>query len=756
MKTSKNSLVVIATAASFACMSPASAQTYYWRGGMGDWTTAGNWSGAADGSLAGAVPSSANAVFNIDGASGDQTVTFGTNGSVASLRFRSPGITTIIGPSVATNLEIGTGGIILESGTGGVIIGSGGIAEGVRMKLTADQTWLNQSSGELLVRNSVSPSTATGGDRTLTIGGPGIIRLSQILEDTVDGPNQAKLSLLKTGGGLLDLSGTLASTFTGGLTINGGILSVNADSRLGASTSRVTVDGGTLQVTGSFTTGPGVRPMTVGAAGGTIEVTGANQFRHDGNIDGSGMLIKTGTGTLWLVNPKNHTGGTAFNGGDIYIFEDNRLGSGGLSFDGGTLRSSGTFEMNRATTLNAGGGTFNMEATRTVTQRGVITGVGALKKNGDGVLILGSANTYTGGTTISAGVLEVNGVDRLGSGTLNINGGRLRLSFDTGSGPFFTLPTVLGASGGGIEVTGSNTVRYDGEISGATLTKSGSGTLYLVGAKTYTGGTVFNGGTVLVYNNDRLGTGGLTFNGGALRSNGNFEMTRATTLLAGGGTLNIDTNFTVTQHGVITGEGSFNKSGGGTAVLTAANTYTGATTVNFGVLQVSGSLNASTSLRVSGGTFRFGASNIISNTAEVTLGAGTLQVGNFSDTLGKLAVEGAATVDFNGTAGSTFTFADSRDKAWTGSLTVLGWTGLVDGGGSERLIFGDGSGGLEQAQLDSIFFLNPSAPGLTAGTYSAKILSSGEVVPNLLIPEPSTGLLALFGVGLAVRRRRSL
>jgi fibronectin-binding autotransporter adhesin len=755
MKLSQNPLFLLAAAASLAGVAPVAAQTYYWRGGAGDWTVAGNWSGAVDGSAAGAVPTGTNAAFNMDGASGDQVITFGSNGLVASLLFRSAGVTSILGPAEATNLELGAGGLTLESGAGGAVFGTGNNAGGVRMRLTANQTWLNQSlTGELLIKNSVAPASATGGDRSLTIDGTGTIRLSQSIEDTVVGTDRAKLSLVKTGSGLLDLSGSMATTYTGGLTIRGGTVSVNADNRLGASGSRVTIDGGTLQVTGNINSGVGVRPMTIGAAGGTIEVAGATEFRHDGTIDGDGMLTKTGGGTLWLVNPKTHKGGTAFNGGDIYIFADDRLGAGGLSFNGGTLRSSGTFTMNRATTLNTGGGTFNIETDKTVTQQGTITGGGRLLKTGTGVLTLQGVGDYSGGTTINAGVLEVNGINRLGSGTLTINGGRLRLSFDTGSGPFFTQSTVLAASGGGIEVTGSNTVRYDGGISGGTLTKSGSGTLYLVGEKTYSGGTVFNGGTVLVFDNNRLGTGGLTFNGGALRSNGNFEMARATTLLAGGGTFSIDTNFTVTQHGVITGEGNFNKSGGGTAVVTAANTYTGSTTVNAGVLQASGSLNASTSLRVNGGTFRFGASDIISNTAEVTLGSGALQVGNFSDTLGKLAVEGAATVDFNGTVGSTLVFADSRDKAWTGSLTVLGWTGLVEGGGSERLMFGDGSGSIDESQVNSIFFVNPSAPGLEAGTYSAMILASGEVVPHALIPEPSVALLVFLGTGLAVRRRR--
>ncbi|RYD28849.1 MAG: hypothetical protein EOP87_19125, partial [Verrucomicrobiaceae bacterium] len=103
MKFSRNPSLILAVTASLAGVASVAAQTYYWRGGAGAWTTAGNWAGSADGSMAGAVPAGADAVFSIDGAAGDQTVTFGADGAVASLRFRSAGVTSIFGPSAATS-----------------------------------------------------------------------------------------------------------------------------------------------------------------------------------------------------------------------------------------------------------------------------------------------------------------------------------------------------------------------------------------------------------------------------------------------------------------------------------------------------------------------------------------------------------------------------------------------------------------------------------------------------------------------------
>ncbi len=70
--------------------------------------------------------------------------------------------------------------------------------------------------------------------------------------------------------------------------------------------------------------------------------------------------------------------------------------------------------MSRATTLNAGGGTFDVATGTTLTQNGGIDGSDGLTKTGAGTLVLGGTNTYQGGTTINAGVLAISAVTNLG------------------------------------------------------------------------------------------------------------------------------------------------------------------------------------------------------------------------------------------------------------------------------------------------------------------------------------------------------
>ena len=138
-----------------------------------------------------------------------------------------------------------------------------------------------------------------------------------------------------------------------------------------------------------------------------------------GGVSFSRPLIKTGAGTLTLPNAATtYTGGTQFNGGTIAAYQDGSFGtSGGWSFGGGTLKYLASFASTRAITLNAGGGAFDTNSFNS-TLSGVITGSGALTKNGAGILTLTKDNTYTGETTINAGTLAVNNPNKVtGSGT---------------------------------------------------------------------------------------------------------------------------------------------------------------------------------------------------------------------------------------------------------------------------------------------------------------------------------------------------
>ncbi|NKC49440.1 hypothetical protein HED54_20260 [Ochrobactrum anthropi ATCC 49188] len=151
------------------------------------------------------------------------------------------------------------------------------------------------------------------------------------------------------------------------------------------------------------------RAVTLGSGGGTVQTVMGKSNAFAGAIDGSGPLTKSGDGTLTLSGTNTYSGGTFINGGVVSVGADSNLGasSGTLSFDGGTLHLTGSFNNSRAVTLGAGGGTIQTSLLHSNEFSGTIGGTGKLTKNGAGTLTLAGDNSYTGGTVVNAGVLSV-------------------------------------------------------------------------------------------------------------------------------------------------------------------------------------------------------------------------------------------------------------------------------------------------------------------------------------------------------------
>ena len=233
--------------------------------------------------------------------------------------------------------------------------------------------------------------TAAGSGATVVRVGDGTAAgtgMTAIIASVLQGSTQ----LVKDDLGTLVLTG--ANTYTGGTAINGGALQVAADSNLGAATGPLSFNGGTLATTASFTSG---RATTLDSGGGTFDVVPRTTLTMSGAIDGAGALSKSNAGTLVLTADNSYAGGTTINGGAVQVAADGNLGAatGPLSFDGGTLATTASFSSRRDTTINSGGGTFDVAPSTTLTMSGAIDGTGALSKSNAGALVLTADNTYT-------------------------------------------------------------------------------------------------------------------------------------------------------------------------------------------------------------------------------------------------------------------------------------------------------------------------------------------------------------------------
>jgi len=96
--------------------------------------------------------------------------------------------------------------------------------------------------------------------------------------------------------------------------------------------------------------------------------------------------------------------------------------------------------------------------------------------------------------------------------------------------------------------------------------------------------------------------------------------------------------------------------------------------------------------------------------------------------LGILDIAGGASTLGFGTPGSIVRFSDSHTETLSGgTLSIESWNGSTNGGGMHRLYVGTSAQGFDSAQLKQITFDNPG--GLPPGTYPARILNTGEIVP---------------------------
>lgn len=679
------------------------------------------------------VSGSGNTTFGSSISNGSAGGTLGLwktgSGTVTTVASSFTGVTTISGGVLATS-SMANGGT--NSG-----VGASGSASS---NLVFDGGTLHWTGG-----------TAIGIDRgfTLTANG-GAIRNDNVNTGTLlrfGGTVTGSGDLTKVGVGLVALSGT--NNYTGKTLINEGILSARQTASLGetgsAANGTEVASGATLELNPGSTGGPGASAGTqtwtevLTLHGGTLHNSSltnnwsggitltANSFLSSSGgtlnvnsvISGAGLgITKVGSGNVTLSGANTFTGVVRVSEGTLTLGNFNAGGVAGalgmssaaasnLILDGGTLAFTQNVGTNRGFTI-ADGKTSTIQntgATNNFRFSGIVTGGGNLRKTGNGILAFSNtANDYTGVITVEAGTLSV----RRGTGT----GGNSTLGKSTG----VSDGTVVNADGT-LQFDPGNTT----EGAGANISMAEHITL--------------NGGTLRAHTLESTVTGAVV-----LTASSNLTA-------ASGATLRISASTAITESGDPFG---ITKGDAGTVVIeSTTNTYTGTTTVTAGTLSVTGNINSSTALRVNGGTFSAGAGNIINDTATITLGGGVLQMNGFSEAMGVLALTGNSELALGG-GNSIVSFGDSTTQTWASAvLSITGWSGLATGGGAEQVIF-SGSG-LDGSQIASVVFVNPL--GFAEGTYSAKFIGN-ELVPDMLIPEPSALLLAAAGLCGAVSRRR--
>jgi outer membrane autotransporter protein len=233
-----------------------------------------------------------------------------------------------------------------------------------------------------------------------------------------------------------------------------------------------TIRAGTLQIGSGGTTGSVLGNVT---DNGSLAFDRSDSVAFGGAISGTGALVQSGSGTLTLTANNTYAGNTTINAGTLQI------GNGGATGSiTGNVTDNGTLAFDRSDSVTFGG---------------AISGTGALVQLGSGILTLTGTNTYSGGTMISAGTIQVG------------NGGA------TGS--------ILGniADNGTLIFNRSSALSFGGVISGTgSVEQNGSGTTILSGINTYTGGTIVNAGTLTVNSAQALGLGNVQVNGGILRA----------------------------------------------------------------------------------------------------------------------------------------------------------------------------------------------------------------------------------------------
>lgn len=554
-----------------------------------------------------AITKSGTSTFSLTGTSNYGGVTTISAG-VLNIRNGAALGSTSSGTTVATGAALQIQGGIAVGTEALTLNGSGISSDGAFRNISG-----NNSFDGVITLGSASTIASDGGTLTLSgnvNNGGFLLTESGAGNVTITGVISGTGGLTKNGTGTLTLSGSASNTYTGPTTVNQGtlILAKPGDVLAPAITIGGAGSAATVQLNAAF--------QLYGAAttinsGGQLNLNNFNEYI--GTLTVSGGSITTGSGVLYLGGgiTSNASGTTSTLMGNFSLYTDQifNIASGSTPTGEDVIISASVAEVLAGTDVT---------------------------KQGAGEVVFSGANSYTGQTIISAGVL-------------NIRNG-----------------TALGTTAGATFVSSGAALQIQGNISvgNEALTLNGNGISGTGSFRNISGTNSFGGavtlGTASTISSD---SGTLTLTGGI--TNGGF-----TTTFAGAGN--------IAETGLITGTGGLTKNGNGTVTLSGANTFSGSNTVSGGILQVN--TNNALGTVASGTTVSNGATLRLNNVNYSTAEPLTLNGTGVSNS-GALANSGVSTF-----AGPINAASNATINAGGGTLTITG--GLAKNGTTLTILGG--------------------------------------------------------------------
>jgi autotransporter-associated beta strand protein len=384
--------------------------------------------------FSGSITGSASSGLNVDG-----SLLFAASSS-------SPNFAGTVDINGVSTAEISNGTAL---GTGTLIIDDAGLQTDASFSLSNPIKTPAGEIGDFFVTSATTLTlngvitVATGADE-----GPGLIQAFTGVAGNESGSG-GTLVLANSANSLQELSiwnCTVQFSSAGDINTDGG--------NLGFDNSISTLE--LLPGNGAVSTSD---PVSISGQANLTVDSGSTLFLT-GNVSGSGAVSNVGTGILVLAGNNSYAGGTTV-GGNVSVSSDVNLGAAGapinfsetlVSFlvgshrifieEPGTLLTTSSFSSNRPVNTGPQGGNIDVAPSTVVALTGTISGTTGINKLDAGTLILTGNNAQTGGTTITAGTVEVRQTptagasyttgytDPLGAGTVTLNGGTVYFAGD--------------------------------------------------------------------------------------------------------------------------------------------------------------------------------------------------------------------------------------------------------------------------------------------------------------------------------------